>query len=427
MSTVIGDQLLYFTSPCFAREGKDFFFLSDRTGHPNIFLYELDTGQVRRLTDNARGTLRAYKYFTAFRQKGLGKASVSLYPAGARAYYLQDRQICCVDRGGKRRVLAELPAGVMSAYTSVSGDGTRLCVPTIDERVFKGIDFLGGAYSFHEIDRRCKAWRVSSLLRLYDTHTGRELCAEEVRDAWVTHVQFCPADPGLILYNHEWCSRSGQERMWLWEGTSHRPLRTIASGRRPEDWVCHEVWAPDGKSILYHGTHQGGADFIGRIDPGQEGTIEIPFERSYRWYGHFSPASDTLLVCDGNYEEPQPVDFLPSAAGDAGAQRSAASPAAAASWKRFVPASIKRLLGRKPYRPRFGGEWISLLAVDWQKRRLRWTPLCRHCSSWASEDRHPHPVFSEDRTRVLFNSDAAGKTMIRCVGVPAGARAGMDG
>ena len=57
------DQLLYFTSPSLTADGRNLVFISDRTGHPNLFTRDLLTGEERQLTDNAEGFLKSYIYF----------------------------------------------------------------------------------------------------------------------------------------------------------------------------------------------------------------------------------------------------------------------------------------------------------------------------------------------------------------------------
>ena len=47
-------------------------------------------------------------------------------------YYIQGSDLCCVDHWGKQRRLARLPRGQVTAFTHVSADGTKICVPTTD-------------------------------------------------------------------------------------------------------------------------------------------------------------------------------------------------------------------------------------------------------------------------------------------------------
>ena len=128
------DQLLYFTSTSLLADDRRLVFLSDRTGHPNVFLRDTKTGEERQLTRNDEGWLKSYVYFDGQPYRGFGRASVSVDPERGVVYFIQGRKICAVDTQGRQRVLAEYPEGQMTAFTHVSADGTRLCVPTTDAR-----------------------------------------------------------------------------------------------------------------------------------------------------------------------------------------------------------------------------------------------------------------------------------------------------
>ena len=186
------DQLLYFTSTSLLADDQHLVFLSDRTGPPNIFLRDLKTGVDRQLTFNTESFLKSYVYFDGLPYRGLGRASVSVDPERGVVYYIQGRQICAVDTNGATRVLAEYPAGQMTAFTHVSADGSRLCVPTtearaldddkplplkppydIDARALDGDTPLKGKPKYN-IDARVQQEDLSSYLRVYDTATGKE-------------------------------------------------------------------------------------------------------------------------------------------------------------------------------------------------------------------------------------------------------------
>ncbi|MEI8289340.1 MAG: oligogalacturonate lyase family protein [Verrucomicrobiota bacterium] len=367
------DQLLYFTSTSLLADDQHLVFLSDRTGHPNIFLRDLATQQDRQLTFNAEGSLKSYVYFDGQPYRGFGRASVSVDPQRGIVYYLQGRQICAVDTNGARRVLAEYPAGQMTAFTHVSADGTRLCVPTTDARALDGDTQLKGKPGYN-IDARVQQENLSSYLRVYDTATGKELLCERVPKVWITHVQFSPRDSRLILYNNEWPADCGIRRMWLWDGKQHIRLRTEGGGRSRSDWTCHEMWERDGSAIIYHGTYTNGPGYIGHINPDGTSLAEIVLPATWKRYGHFTVGRPGWLVTDGCYEQ---ADDPPGS-----------------------------------------GAWISILHMDWQSKQYDWYPLCRNGSSWKSQDAHPHPIFNHAANAVCFTSDKTGKRAIYQIEVP---------
>lgn len=368
------DQMLYFTSTSLLQGDDRVVFLSDRTGQPNIFLRDLKTGKDKQLTFNTEGFLKSYVYFDGTPYRGLGRASVSLDAKRGVVYYLQGRKICAVDTNGTQRVLAEYPTNQMTAFTHISEDGTRLCVPTTDARALDGDTQLKGNPPYN-IDARVQKENLSSYLRVYDTASGKEILCEPVPKAWVTHVQFSPRDNNLILYNHEWSADAGIRRMWLWNGKEHIRLRTEGEGRSREDWTCHEMWERDGSAIIYHGNFRNGPTYIGRVKPDGTDRVEIALPKSWGRYGHFTGGDPGWLVTDGCYEQP----------GDFG---------------------------------KWGGAWISVLKVDWAAKRYDWQPLLRHGTSWSSQDAHPHPIYSHAGDSVFFTSDKGGKRAVYRVARP---------
>ena len=179
-------QLLYFTSTSLSENDKILFFISDHAGHPNIFFRHLKTGEEKQLTFNCEGTLKSYVYFDGNENRGLGKASISLDPVKGKVYYIQGKDICCVDMMGNDRVLAVIPEEQVTAFTHVSADGSRLCVPTSDARVLEGNT---RGHLDYDIDRRVQEENLNSYIRVYDTSSGEEILTERVPKAWVTHVQ----------------------------------------------------------------------------------------------------------------------------------------------------------------------------------------------------------------------------------------------
>ena len=255
------DQLLYFTSTSLLAEAAGLVFISDRTGDPNLFHLDFASGETRQLTHNTEGTLKSYVYFSGTPYRGFGKASVSLDPDAGVAYFVQGRQVRVVDIEGRERVLAEVPDGEMTAFSHVSADGSRLCVPTTDARALDGVSSpRTGDSPPPNSTRRGPALRrgrphsgrgpllVPPGVRHGDGQRGREI---PVPRAWITHVQFSPDDSSLILYNHEYCSEAGVRRMWLWDGARHRMLRDESpagsnGGFGRARLARHEMWERDG-------------------------------------------------------------------------------------------------------------------------------------------------------------------------------------
>jgi len=382
------DQILYFTTSCVTSDDKILVFISDRTGHPNIFAKEIGSNVEKQLTFNTDGTLKSYVYFNGNENSGLGKASISLDAKNEKIYYIQGRNICVVDLKGNNRILNTLPDNQVTAFTHISSDGKKLCVPTTDARALEADKFINDSPGYklsqegknevisnkpdYDIDERVRKEKLSSYLRVYDTETGELLLCERVQSAWITHVQFSPIDSNLILYNHEWSYDSGINRMWLWDGKTHIRLRNEGDLRSREDWTCHEMWQADGKAIIYHGKYKDGTAYIGRLKMDDLSITEISLPAHYQKYGHFTTSNKkgNYLVTDGYYREANENDD---------------------NW---------------------AGSWISILKVDWEQKHIDWIPVCKHFSKWDCQDSHPHPVFNHSDSYILYTSNRYGN---RCV------------
>lgn len=397
-------QLLYFTCSSLSSDDRRLYLISDRDGSPNVYVRDMVSGKETRLTDNSHGTMKSYVYFACSPGRGLGKASVCLDPDRDTIYYIQDNRICRVGIDGRPQVLNTVPDGRMTAFTHVSADGRLLCVPMTDGRILdydpqtegSGLD-LRPTYS---IDGRVQQENLSSWLCVYDTQSGQLLYEKRVPRCWITHVQFCPTDPELIMYNHEWASEDcGIRRIWLYDhrGDTIRRVRTEGSDtlgnpagypRSREDWVCHEMWTDDGRYIIYHGGYANGPAMVGRYELATGRYWEIALPTDYNAYGHFTMNHQQQLCCDGYFKFADDVKPV---------------------WDNSTDN------GPDPHKK--DGEYISQVLPDWEAGRLTWRPLCKHQSDWMGQDAHPHPIYSHRGDRIFFNSREGGDVRVFAVEV----------
>ncbi len=176
-------QLCYFTSSSLLEDGRTLIFIREQEGQPNLFAADLVSGEERQLTQNCEGILKSYVYFDGRAYTGFGKASVSVDTKRGMIYYIQGSDLCCVDHWGKQRRLARLPRGQVTAFTHVSADGTKICVPTTDAAALEcreGEYFVDNKPNY-DIDERVRREHLHSYLRVYDTVTGRIIfrCAQK--------------------------------------------------------------------------------------------------------------------------------------------------------------------------------------------------------------------------------------------------------
>jgi oligogalacturonide lyase len=371
------EQLLYYTAPGLADDETTLAFISDRTGHPNLFVRDLASGEESPLSFNEQGYLKSYQYFDGRPYEGFGRASPTMHPLTGELYYIQGREIIATNLEGAERWRVEYPADQMTAYTHVSADGSRLCVPTTDARALDGDRVLPYRPDF-DIDQRVRDEDLSSYLRIYDSQSGELLHVERIPQSWITHTTYSPRpdEPDLMHYEYEWPADCGIRMLWTFDGKSHQPLRTEGDGRSRDDWVCHPIWERDGSAVLYHGYYKNGDLLLGRImRDGTTTEVPMPMPSAAKRYGHFEAGPAGWMISDGYYQ----------ADGDSVEQRR--------------------------------GQWLSLVNIDWDSKQAQWTPLFRHGASWQNQDCHPHPIFNARGDRVYYTSDVDGKLAVYRVAV----------
>ena len=390
-STGYNTQLLYFTCSSLSADDQRIYLISDKDGHPNVYVKDLNSGVEQRLTDNRHGILKSYVYFDGNPGRGLGKASVCLDCKRDVVYFIQDNLICKVAADGKVHILNNVPHGRMTAFTHVSDDGRLLCVPMTDGRI---LDYNPETEGFgldrrpvYNIDQRVQQEQLNSYLCVFDTETGKLLYQKVVPLCWITHVQFNPSNPDIIMFNHEWPYKDcGIRRIWLYNHSTDQIVRVRRAGedtfgnprgftRSANDWVCHEMWSDDGQVIIYHGGYANGPAMVGKYELRTEKYWEIALPDDYNAYGHFTMDHQQNLCCDGYFKYPEDIKKVRENSTDNG------------------PDPHKK-----------DGEYISRVLPFWDEGRLQWIPLCRHCSDWLGQDAHPHPIYNHAGTKIFFNS-----------------------
>ena len=374
------DMVLYFTSNSVLDGDRQMIFIRTVDDCNNIWTVNMDSGEEKQVTFFTETSPHALPIHE-FRQHdypALNVASVVLHHKTGKVYFIKERKLWRFDINGNGRALTRLPDKVDMGNCHVNVAGTKFLVSTVDDRAF---DLQDAGHSNHrDIDRYIRQRNLSSHILVYDTENGALLMDEVVHSGWVSHVQFSPVDDNIILYNHEWADDQGIRRMWIFDGRQHIRLRTEGDGRSRSDGVVHETWERETGNVIYHGTYADGRKFIGRIvfddphDATRYAITEIPLPPECRKYGHFAAGNGNLLVSDGHYALPGEKD----------------------SW---------------------GGEWISLFIPDWERKTVAVKPLCRHRSSWSSQEAHPHPVFNHAGDAIIFTSDFEGRRAVYKVDV----------
>jgi len=345
------NQHLYFTSPSVTADNRWLVFISDRNGQPNLYAIDRHNGAIRRLSDNTEGLLRGYVYPQGGRV-GLAKASPCLDAAQNRIYYIHNDTVCVVDLdapGSSERRVCALPAGWYTAFTHVSPDGRTLCVPIADPRAFEQ-PMRTQWEQLRRVPDLMRADGMVTRLVLIDTASGRIRVAAEP-PFWVTHVQFDPAGTGRIIFNKEgqW-PHTGiplPDRVWCLETNgSFRPIAPESE----DEWRSHENWAPDGQSVVYHGSRHG-----------------KPFVAARSW--------------DGQLLREASLDGI------------------------RLHHATGAIDGRRLFIDKQDG---AIAVFDPADSEHPLTDLCRHDTSMEDQDTHAHPITTPDGRGLIFTSDRTG-------------------
>ncbi len=246
----------FFFVPAYDRDDRGLFFISHRTGAPQIFCEERVSGDLVQVTDRpdlAEWSIYPspdgrYVYFTA----GVGAWRVNLDDFSE----IQLADFGAVEMREKGMV------GAAMGTTALSANGRWWAIPV-------------------------KAG-TSSRFVLIDTDTGTSRVILE-RDT-IGHPQFCPDDDDLILY-----AGPLTDRVWVVDraGTANR--RVYEREERMQ-WVTHEVWVPGRRAIAFVDWPRGMRSID--IDTGAVSWLH----RFPAW--HAAPdESGSKFVCDTNYPD----------------------------------------------------------------------------------------------------------------------------
>ena len=378
------DQPLYFTTPCVTADQKSLVFISERDGSPNLYTVDRRTGEIKKVSCS-QGLLRSYVYSQGA-ARGLSKVSPFLDHLRARLYWIQNDCVYVADLTSDTppTCIAELPAGWITGYSALSGDGRRFCVPCTDPRAFSSAD-----RSQHEQLNRVplRMLREDLRTRLYviDVETGESSIHAEL-PFWCTHVQFHPEDGASLLCNSEGPLGSGGKRQFpywgrIWRVDHEGQYRRLFEQQLGQT-ANHENWIPDGSGVIFHGKVRpvGLALFMNfalRI------AVRLGLAKAWhveKSFSHYVAARSWGGSEIWRAELAKPV-----------------SHAVATGPRSFV------------YDNRLGQISHCAVGVDGMvKDRL----LCLHDSSMSDQDSHPHPSPAPDGKSVIFGSDVGGSVNV---------------
>lgn len=253
----------FFFVPAYDRAGTKLFFISHRTGTPQIFYEDRASGELVQVTD----------------RPDLAEWSISPSPDGRFVYFTAGSGAWKVDLDDfSETQLADFGAvemrekgmvGAAMGTTALSAGGDWWAIPV-------------------------KTGKVSRFI-VVETKTGKSTVILE-RDT-IGHPQFCPDDDNLILY-----AGPLTDRIWT-VARDGADNRRVYEREDKMQWVTHEVWLPGRRAIAFVDWPRGM-----RLIDIDTGNVEW-LHRFPSW--HAAPdASGTRFVCDTNFPD-QGLHIIP--------------------------------------------------------------------------------------------------------------------
>lgn len=312
--------------------------------------------------------LRNHRMVQASRELGVSMHAPAMDANGRVAYYWAGRVLRKVDFATLRgEALYEAPEGFHGSNLSIDASGRYLAfayMENVNLSTTTSENFRSGMVEHLYRHPTCVVVR-------FDLREGRPEAVWGERQ-WITHVNISPVNPDLVLFCHEgpW---DRVQRMWVARASTGE-CWPVLNRKKFVEQDGHEFFTGSGRVVTQFGGRapEDGTwrEFCLMIDP--EGTNEDRYA---------FPASG------------QPV-YL---------QRPAHIQAAHKDESLLVgDASFP--VGEED---RYGRSFMSLLRLT-DDRKVAFKPLCKHDTSWTSQESHPHPFFAPDDSSVFFNSDRGG-------------------
>jgi oligogalacturonide lyase len=250
------------------------------------------------------------------------------------------------------------------AGSFIEGEGAGAATPPASATPGRRPDSYPGK---GEMMERRLAARLPMALYTINIKTGEVKTFHHATD-WLNHVQFSPADPGLIMFCHEgpWHK---VDRIWTIR-TDDTGLRKMHARTMEMEIAGHEFFSADGRTIWYDLQTPKGKEFwLAGVNLASGDKTRYKVEREH-WSVHFNAAPDDKLF-----------------AGDGGGPRSVAAPG--------------------------NGQWIYLFtpkngALEVEKL----VNLANHDYSL-----EPNVTFTPDMKWIVFRSNMHGPTHVYAVEV----------
>ena len=247
----------FFIIPAYDDTMQRLIFVSHRSGTPQIFAEERDTGELRQLTDR------------------LDINEWSVHPS----------------HNGK------------SVFFTAGTSGWRLDLDALEEHELVNFaatemreeGMVGAAMGTTALSHDDKWWAVrfnvgaESALAIIDTETGENEII--LRRDSIGHLQFCPDDSDLLYY-----AGPLTDRVWVIhrDGTENR--RLYARNVEKNEWITHETWIPGRRELAFVDWQKGVRSI--NVDTGVERQVT-----TFNAWHAICNTDGTLMVADTNFPD----------------------------------------------------------------------------------------------------------------------------
>ena len=343
---------LYFTNNCFFDGGRSLVFSSDRSGVPNLYTLELQSGEIEQITD-----LPDPGY-----PNGNGLQLTFVHDETATAVFFCGRRLFAIDvRSKVSRVIYEVPTGYNNHIVSIGADGKYAYTSVFEDVSARRKEAtLQGTFDCHP---------HSMIMKIAIDGSGAECIFEE--NNFIAHANASPTDPDKLTFCHEGFWDKVDHRLWAMDIAERRVWKLHPCAER--EAIGHEYWFADGKRLGYHGVRECWRDGLtdedlhGRVQLGAvnfDGTEDRSYEFPFHT-GHIFSTDESLIVGDGDRR----------------------------------------------------GMYLRLWSLGedgYEQPRA----LCKHRSSFKSQECHVHPRITPDKKYVLYTSDESGYNQLYLVKIP---------
>lgn len=331
-----------------------------------------DDGTGLLVSSNRTGTWQAYLLELNSKRlvqltdepQGISRHASTLLPSQAACAVIVGQAVKRVPLDGKPpETIYEIPEGFGGSILSPAADGSSVTFAYSEKLALS--TYTGRIYSDmleHLFRRPC-----SVVMRVYTDGSGATALWGERE--WISHVNVSPIDPDIVCFCHEGPWHLVQ-RLWVVRASTHE-LWPLLPQRRYLDRSGHEYFTRSGHLVT------------------QWSTRETPSASSFVCYNAIvEPVGHNVRMFRYDGDHPTHIQTSPDET---------------------------LFVGDTCMMPNVPDGWNIMCLVKHEGERAIMQPLCRHDTSWKSQHSHPHPVFTLDGTRVVFNSDREGNSNIYMV------------